>query len=224
MPNTIKIGVITNAHGAHLDAYLPSLARVDEAESVALADPSGKVVLLARKALGKKLAGTYKDPAEMLRQFRPQMVLISMEAALAPPMIDLALEAGCHVFTEKPSCVRAQDFEALVQKAQRKHRHLMLALANRTNPRVREAHRLVQEGKFGKIYGVEVHLIADQARLKREAYRQEWFCKKARAGGGYLIWLGIHWLDLALFLTGLKVKQVAGFAGNVGGQPIDIED
>ncbi len=84
--------------------------------------------------------------------------------------------------------------------------------------------RLIGAGKLGKIYGVEVHLVTDQTRLKSEEYRKSWFCSKARAGGGQLIWVGIHWLDLALHVTGLKVKQVAGFAGLVGGQPIDIED
>ncbi|HEV3120102.1 MAG TPA: Gfo/Idh/MocA family oxidoreductase [Gemmataceae bacterium] len=224
MSKAIKVGVITHAQGAHLDAYLPSLAKVPETESVALADPSGKIVPLARKSLGKKLAATYTDAAEMLRKFEPQMILVSMEAVLAPPAMDAALDAGCHVLAEKPACVRVEDFERLALKAERKHRHLMLALANRVNPRVREARRLFEEGKFGKIYGVEIHFLADQARLKRAAYRHEWYCRKAQAGGGYMIWLGIHWLDLALFLTGLKVKQIAGFAGVVGGQPIDIED
>src|SRR5262249_17965827 len=70
----------------------------------------------------------------------------------------------------------------------------------------------------------EVHLVTDQTRLKSEEYRKQWFCSKARAGGGVLTWVGIHWLDLALHVAGLKVKQVAGFAGVVGGQPIDIGD
>ena len=152
------------------------------------------------------------------------MVLVSMEAALAPPAINGALEAGCHVLSEKPGCVRATDFEPLVRKAQRKHRHLMLALANRFHEAVHQARRLVKDGKLGKVYGMEVHLVADQTRLTREAYRKQWVCSKARAGGGNLIWLGIHWLDLALHVTGLKVRQVAGFAGLVGGQPIDVED
>ena len=102
MSKAIKVGVITHAQGAHLDAYLPALARTEETECVALADPSGQVVSLARTALGKKLAETYVDTAEMLRKFEPRMVLISMEAVLAPPMIDAALAAGCHVLAEKP--------------------------------------------------------------------------------------------------------------------------
>jgi predicted dehydrogenase len=224
MPATTKVAVVTHAGGAHLNAYFPALAATPEADAVVLSDPDGRWEADARKALGPKLKATYRDVAEMLRKERPGMALVSMEAALAPPVIDRALEAGCHVFCEKPSCVRADDFARLARKAESKHRHLMLALANRSHAPVREARRLLRAGALGKVYGVEVHLVADQTRLKREAYRKEWYCVKARGGGGNLIWLGIHWLDLTLWVTGLKVKQVAGFAGVVGGQPIDVED
>jgi len=74
------------------------------------------------------------------------------------------------------------------------------------------------------VYGIDLQLVADQTRLTRPAYRKTWFAKKSRAGGGFLSWLGIHWLDLPVYLTGLQVQQVAGFTANVGGQPIDIED
>ncbi len=40
----------------------------------------------------------------------------------------------------------------------------------------------------------------------------------------HLTWLGIHWLDLAMYVTGSRITHVAGFSGNVGGQPIDTED
>jgi predicted dehydrogenase len=224
MPKSIKVGVITQADGAHLPDYFASLAKIEEAEAVALADASGKTADAARKALGDKLKEVFKDPADMLRRFEPQLAVVSLEAAAAPPVIDAALDAACHVFAEKPSCTRATDFEKLSRKAQQKHRHLMLALANRSHAPVREARRLVRAGKLGKVYGVEIHLVTDQTRLKSEEYRKSWFCIKSRAGGGQLIWVGIHWLDLALYVTGLKVKQVAGFAGVVGGQPIDVED
>ncbi len=224
MPNTIKVGVITNAEGAHLPDYFSSLAKTPEAEAVFLADPSGKTFAAAKSALGDKLKGTFQDAREMLRQAQPEMAVVSLEAALAPPMIDAALDAGCHAFVEKPSCVRAEDFERLVRTAQRKHRHLMMAFANRLHAPVREARRLLAEGKLGKVWGMEVHLVADQTRLTRKGALDQWYYRKARAGGGCLAWLGIHWLDAALYVTGRKVKQVAGFAGVVGGQPIDVED
>jgi predicted dehydrogenase len=224
MPKTIKVGVITQAEGAHLSEYFGGLAKIEEVEAVALVDPSGNSVESARKLLGNKLSEVFKDHSEMLKKFAPQMALVSLEAVRAPGPIGEALEAGCHVVAEKPSCVRPDDFAKLVTKAQMKHRHLMLALANRPHAPVQEARKIVQSGKLGKIYGVEIHLITDQTRLTRENYRKQWFCSKARAGGGQLIWVGIHWLDMALYVTGLKIKQVTGFAGNVGGQPIDIED
>src|SRR5262249_46306566 len=155
-----------------------ALAQTKEAEAVFVADPSGQTLERAKKRLGAKLKDTFKDAATMLQKSRPAMVLVSMEAAAAPPAIDAALEAGCHVFCEKPSCVRAADFARLVRKAQQKHRHLMLALANRTHAPVKEARRLIRDGKLGKVYAVEAHLVADQTRLKNPAYRKEWYCSK----------------------------------------------
>jgi predicted dehydrogenase len=224
MAKAIKVGIITQPDGAHLPDYFGSLAKIDEAESVALSDPSGKTEAAARTALGDKLKAVFKSPADLLKRFEPQLTVVSLEAVLAPPAIRAALDAGCHVFAEKPSCTRAEDFEKLTQLAERKHRHLMMAFANRSHAPIREARRLIRDGKLGKLYGVELHLVTDQTRLKSEEYRKGWLCQKARAGGGQLIWVGIHWLDLVLHVTGLRIKQVAGFAGNVGGQPIDIED
>lgn len=224
MPTTTKIGVITHAGGAHLSAYFPALAEAQEVGEVFLSDPDRSSEELARKSLGEKLKAVYQDPQAMLREAKPLMALVSMEAALAPPQIDAALDAGCHVFAEKPSCVRAEDFAPLVKKADSKHLNLMLAFANRVNPPIAGARRLIQSGAIGKIYGLEMHLIADQTRLTNPSYRKNWFAQKARAGGGHLIWLGIHWLDLAGYLTGSRIRDVCGFAGIVGGQPLDVED
>ena len=220
----ISAGFITNAEGAHLGAYFEALARTEEVDAVYLADTSGGTIPQARKVLGEKLKGTFADVQEMLGAAKPAMVVVSLESALAPAAIHAALDAGCHVFAEKPACVRVEDFEALVQKADSKHLHLMLALANRINPPVLEAQRLVRAGTFGKVYGMELHIVADQTRLKNPAYHQTWFANKSRGGGGHLSWLGIHWLDMATFITGLKVQEVTGLTANVGGQPIDVED
>ena len=224
MPKSIKVGVITHQQGAHLSAYFPALKNITEAAEIAIADPGGHTFPAAKVALGDKLTATYDNVAKMLKKFRPEMVLVSMQADQAPPAIDAALEAGCHVLAEKPSCVRVEDFQALVRKAQSKHLHLMLALANRIHVTAKKARQLVSDGMLGKLYGVEMHLIADQTRLTRQSHRDSWFCKKDLAGGGHLIWLGIHWLDLAMLITGETIKQVAGFVSVVGGQPIDTED
>lgn len=224
MPDKIKVALATHAGGAHLGAYFAALAATKEIESVALADPSGQHAAAAKKALGDKLGATYDDVGKMLKTFEPTLTLVTMEAVAAPPVISQVLDSGSHVFAEKPACVKAKDFRELKNLADAKHLHLMLAFANRLNPEVQRARQLIQDGDIGKVYGVDMHLIADQTRLTRPSYQKSWFTQKDRAGGGHLSWLGIHWLDLATYLTGARVKQVAGFTANVGGQPIDIED
>lgn len=220
----MKVGILTQAGGAHLSSYLAAFADCDDVASVAIADDSGSNFASAEKALGEKLSGTYKDAGEMLKKQQPKLVLVTKQANLAPAAIDQALEAGCHVIAEKPACVRAEDFAPLVKKAESKHLHLMLAFANRLNPPTIAAKQIMTEGKLGRLYGMQVHLMADQTRLTRPSYRQSWFSQKEFAGGGHLTWLGIHWLDLACYLSDLKVREVTGFIENVGRQPIDVED
>ena len=220
----VKVGVITDSDGAHIDLYYAALAETPEVACVTVADPGGKTLPGARKRLGRKLGATWDDPGAMLEREQPALALVSLEARLAPPAIESALKAGCHVLAEKPACVRLEDFARLADLAEGKGRHLMLALANRLKPEVIEARRLVQEGRIGKIYGVELHTIADQARLTRPAYHASWYARKERAGGGHLIWLGIHWIDLAMFITGSRIADVNAFSALAGGQPIDVED
>ena len=224
MAASIKVALMTHAGGAHVVAYLSALAATEECGSVVLSDPDDRFNASAQKALGQKLTATYKSHAEMLAREKPTMALVTLEAKLAPPVIDAALTAGCHVFAEKPGCVRVEDFQPLVDKADRQHRYLMLALANRLNPEIVAAKRMIEAGVIGKLYGVDMHLIADQTRLKRASYQEQWFAKKDRAGGGHLIWLGIHWLDLAMHITGTSIQNAAGFTTNIGGQPISVED
>lgn len=224
MPDENPVILITNAGGAHVGAYLNGLAATEECSSVVLVDPDGRWDGDAKRLLGERLKSIERDHKAALKRERPAMTMITMEARLAPPVIDAALDAGCHVFAEKPSCVRTEDFRPLADKADRQHRYLMLAFANRLNPEAVAARKIISSGKIGKLYGLEMHLVADQTRLTRPSYQQQWFCQKERGGGGHLIWLGIHWLDLAMHLTGSAIESVAGFTANVGGQPIDVED
>ena len=220
----ITAAVLTDVGGAHLGAYLAGLAETEEVESVVVADPSGTSEASAKKTLGAKLKSFGRDHQKALADHQPTFALITLEAVQAPPVIRAALEANCHVLAEKPSCLKAEDFEPLVRLGEMKHRNLSLALANRLLGTVIAARKLIRSGQIGQIYGCELHIIADQTRLKSPAYHQSWFADRARSGGGHLMWLGIHWIDLIMHLTDSKIVEAAGFTGIVGGQPLKIED
>ena len=193
---------------------------------MALADPSGESFPRSLVSLGPRAAATqtFKDYRHMLETFKPELVIITLEPVHTPPVIEAALRAGAHVVAEKPPCVRLADFEPLVALALERKRELMLALDTRVSPPGRKARELVEQGYLGKLYGVSMTWIADQTRLRNPAYHQTWTAQKRRAGGGSLIFHGIHYIDLIQFIAGSNIARVSGFVRNVGGQPIDVED
>ena len=131
MPKKIKVGFLTNGGGAHVGAYLNALRDTDACSAVVLADPDGKWANEAQKVLGEKLKGTYRDHKQMLTAEKPVMSIVTMEARLAPPVIDLALEHGCHVFAEKPACLRAEDFVPLIKKANEERQQTMVFMGKK---------------------------------------------------------------------------------------------
>ena len=222
----IRVGIITERGGPHLGIYLGSVAGCKGVAQVAVCDESGGELERAKRALGKAFGKvpTYRSPAKMVGQFKPQLVIVALPAHLSPAVIQLALEAGCHVLTEKPGCVRAEQFAALVKLARSKKLQLMLSLPSRVSPRSLRARQIVQQGLLGKLFAINVLQVKDQARLTRPSYHKSWFAFKDKAGGGHLIWLGIHYMDQMHFLTGDRVEKVTAFCRNVGGQPVEIED
>jgi predicted dehydrogenase len=220
----MKVAVLTHAGGAHLSAYFSALAESKDCDEVVIADADNQCADEARKLLGEKLTRSYTEYADLLEKESPELCMVTMEARLAPPVIEAALESGSHVFAEKPGCVTLQQFEKLATLAESKHLHLMLAFANRANPESLVARKMIQQGRIGKVYSIDMHIVADQTRLTNPNYHGTWYADKTRAGGGHLIWLGIHWLDLAMFLTDTAIVGASGAIANVGGQPISAED
>ena len=221
----IRVGVITQSDGPHLGIYFRGLANARFVSGVAVADASGTTFESAKRMLGRCTDfAEYRDPARMIAEFRPHLVLIAMAAHRAPEQIRTALSAGCHVLAEKPACVRPEDFRPLVRLARETKLNLMLALPSRLAPDTLRAREIVGCGWIGKPYGVTFHQVKDQARLTRPEYQKSWFASPNTAGGGHLIWLGIHSFDQLFFITNDRVAQVTGFVTNAGGQSVDIED
>ncbi len=218
-----QVGIITEPTGTmHVPGYLQILAELPEVATVAVVSGGDETTAMrARETLGKKLHRVYPDTAALLEDFRPVLTIVSLEPRTSPPAIGACLEQGSHVLAEKPACLRWEEF---AETAQRHERNLGLAFAARGFPFVWDAKRLVSEGALGTLYGVDTYFIADQARVQRPAWQASWFAQKARAGGGHLMWLGIHYIDLLQHITGQRIVEVAGFTTVVGGAPIDTED
>ena len=157
----IRVGVITQKGGPHLRIYLESLATSEGLAGFAISDETGATFEQAESSLGKRFPdlGMFRDYRNMIDEFKPQMVLICLEAHLAPDRIRKALEANCSVLAEKPACVRAEDFEPLVQLAESRNLHLMLSLPGRLHPSAIKAKELIRSGFLGRLYGTQVFQV-----------------------------------------------------------------
>ena len=221
----IDIGLIIEPGASHISGYLEVLAARKGVRSVAVAVPDKAMLENAKRQLGKRFHGNgYMTPKQMLAKVRPALTIVTMEGVNAPAVIRMALEAGSHVLTEKPSCTKLEQFEQLAKLAQERKRHLMLAMATRSGAAVKKARHLIAAGVIGKPYSVSMVWIADQTRLTTKAYHASWLADPKRAGGGKLIYHGVHYLDVIQQLLDDPIREINGFTQNVGGQPIRVED
>ncbi len=207
-----------------------SAALAAEAPSIRVAlvsEPTGDHLSHYRRVAQCKGVAEFRERSDtraLMRELRPQLVVVSLEPHRMPAAVEAAVEAGAHVVVEKPGCATLDAFEAVARKAESAGRQVMLAMATRLDPAAIQARELIRSGAMGRGYGADLVWVADQTRLKAPAYHRSWKSSKKLGGGGKLIFHGIHYIDLLHHMTGARVTQICGFTRNVGGQPIEVED
>ena len=221
----IDIGLIIEPSASHISGYLEVLTVRKGVRSVAVAASDKGTLENAKRQLGNRFHGNgFTNAKQMLAKVHPSLTIVTLEGAHAPAAIRAALEANSHVLTEKPSCTKLEQFEELARLAQDRQLHLMLAMATRSGAAVKKARQLIASNVIGKPYSVSMVWIADQTRLTTKAYHTSWLADPKRAGGGKLIYHGIHYLDVIQHLLNDPIQEINGFTQNVGGQPIRVED
>lgn len=139
----------------------------------------------------------YTDVNEMLAAL-PEIDAVSVctwNAAHAPCTI-AALNAGKDVLCEKPMALNAQQAQEMLDAAKKNHRLLMIGFVRRFGNDCGILSDFIQAGLFGDIY------FAKASYLRRHGCPGGWFCNKELSGGGPLIDLGVHVIDLARYLCG----------------------
>ncbi len=163
---------------------------------VAIADPNASLRQdIARRM---KIPAAYADLETLLAQEQPDIVSIAVPNDLHAPLAVQAMEAGVHVLCEKPMAHTLADARRMQEAAERTGQRLMINFSFRFSATARALKAVVKEGRLGDIY------YARSVWHRRDGIpgRTGWFSDRARSGGGPLIDLGVHRLDLALWLMG----------------------
>jgi predicted dehydrogenase len=154
---------------------------------------------------------------DLLAQEGLDGVILAVPNHLHAPLAIAAMAAGRHVLVEKPIAHRSADAREMIAARDRTGKVLMVGMNQRFDPLVAAARRRILAGEIGEVLYARAHWNR-RTLGKGVAARGDWAATAELSGGGPLIDLGVHKLDLAMFLMGFpQVESVCGFcAAGVG--------
>ena len=118
-----------------------------------------------------------------------------------------AMEAGKDVLLEKPMACNVAECDEIIAVAEKTKRMVQIGFMHRYTAVGQAAKRIVDSGKLGNIYHAKAHLL----RKRGVPGLGTWFTTKKMSSGGCLIDIGVHVLDLLLYLQGHpKISYLAG--------------
>ena len=196
-------GAIIGAGGIAKNAHVPAYEKMrNQVEIVAVCD----ILEDRAKALAERLGAKeyYTDYKDVLKIEGLDFVDICTPNYYHSVIAVDALNAGINVFCEKPDAVSVEEAEKMKKASEDSGKVLMVMRNNRYMGISSYLKKFIEEGKMGNIYAAR----CGWQRRRGIPGKGGWFTTKALSGGGPLIDLGVHMIDLSIWLMG-NPKPVA---------------
>lgn len=193
MENKIRVALVGTGgiFACHADAY----KKLPNVELYAFCDINEE--LLKKRGEQYNVTRLYTDEATMLAEL-PEIEVVSIctwNSAHASCAI-MALNAGKHVLCEKPMAMNTREAEEMKAAAEKNNKLLMIGFVRRFGSDCSIMQDFINAGDLGDIY------YAKATYIRRFGFPGGWFGDKSRSGGGPLIDLGVHVIDLVRYLVG----------------------
>ncbi|RLL40574.1 gfo/Idh/MocA family oxidoreductase [Oceanobacillus piezotolerans] len=205
MKNTLKIGII-GCGAIAVEKHLKSLRKIDQVEVVAFCNRNLNRAEVVAKDFGTVDAKIYADYRELLKDKAVDVVHVCTPNVFHAEISIAALEAGKHVMCEKPMAKTSEEAKQMIAAAKESGKKLTIGYNNRFRPDSQYLHKAVSRGDLGEIYYAKAHAIRRRAVPTWGVFMDE-----EKQGGGPLIDIGTHALDLTLWMMdNYKPKSVMG--------------
>jgi predicted dehydrogenase len=190
---------------------MEAMAKTGAIEVAAIADPSAE---MAAEALKLAPEAVLAAGLEGLLDAGLDGVVIASPSALHAEQSIQALERGAAVFCQKPLGRTAAEARAVVNAARAADRLLCVDLSYRFTQGMRQIGELVRSGALGRVYAVDL--------VFHNAYGPDkpWFYDPALSGGGCVMDLGVHLVDLALWTLDFPAATSVTAKLFAGGEPL----
>ena len=199
----IRYGVIGAGHIAEAE-HLPVLASLDDAEVVAMVDPDPRRRSIVERIVGRGVR-VHHDVAELLAADDIDAVLVLPPNDLHAPIAIAALEAGKHVFLEKPMGTTPAEATSVLNAQKRTGLAVQVGYVFRYSYLFREAKRLIDAGSIGTPWVAWCNEF-------RRPMPQQWRYSLARSGGAF-VEKNCHHFDLFNWMFGQEALRAAALGG-----------
>jgi len=201
----VRVGII-GCGGIANGKHMPALSKLDNVEMVAFCDIIRERAEAAAKKYGTEDAKVYVDYKELLKDETIEVVHVCTPNKSHADITVDALEAGKHVMCEKPMAKTAADARRMVEAAKRTGKKLTIGYQNRFRADSQYLYQACRRGDLGEIYFAKAHAIR-----RRAVPTWGVFLNEEEQGGGPLIDIGTHALDLTLWMMdNYKPKTILG--------------
>lgn len=196
MRDKVRIGIIGTGQIAkqHLKVY----AQIPEAEIVAVCDIRQDE--LERVAQQYQVPNSYADYHDLLAREDIDSVDVCLHNFLHAPVTIEALEAGKHVYCEKPMSWTYAESKAMAAAAQRTGKLLHIQLSSIFQKETKAARRLMEAGHLGEVYYIKCYTHRRRNRPFVDGYGTQEFVNTKTSGGGTLLDMAIYSLGRMMYL------------------------
>jgi len=182
---------------------IAAIADIDERRSTKLA-----------QTYGARAFGDYRAALDL----SPDIAVVCLPHHLHREVGEYASHAGCHILMEKPIAHTLEDGVAIVEACQRHQVLLTIGYVHRYRAEMRQAYDLIQAGQLG-----EAVLGSDSFCMQGGQTIPNWAWSRGSAGGGVLMYTGIHSIDRLRWLFRSEVSEVFARARSFS-HDVDVED
>ncbi|WP_330688263.1 Gfo/Idh/MocA family oxidoreductase [Blautia marasmi] len=204
--NKLQVAVI-GCGGIANQKHFPALtSQADKCEIVAFCDIQAERAEKAAEKYGAEGAKIYTDHKELLKDPEIDVVHVCTPNVAHCPITVDAFEAGKHVLCEKPMAATTEDAQKMMDAWRKSGKKFTIGYQNCFRTDAQALKRACDEGKLGEIYFAKAHAVR-----RRAVPTWGVFPDKAKQGGGPLIDIGTHALDITLWcMDNYKPATVTG--------------
>ena len=209
IPRRIAVTEVNHWHSSYDAAYLQVLRGLD-VDIVGVSDANAA---LAEDRARRFESRAFTDYRAMIDETKPDFVVALGRHIDMPAIARFLIEAGIPFMMEKPMGTTAEDVTALADLAEARGAWAAVPFPNRLLPWAVRAKAMIEAGEFGRISHVVMRLIRPTMQRYVE-WDSPWMWDRELAGGGALLNLGGHGMDLARMLLGPDVSVATAVISN----------